>query len=380
MTVLTVRAQDTATAMEEIVEKLGKDSYIVGTKKIGNEMLVKATNNPKKINKTIKKGSERFNNIISKELENNTTFEENNFKKNYDDTVTKNLVNQKSKDIFKEMSTEFKEFKNFLNGMVITDMAGLSPNLKNTAKVKLQNMGFSDYLLMKFRKNIRNDDSDQGIQDFIKELAEIFTIDDPINSLISSQYIFVVGASGSGKTSFSAKLAATLVQDIKNYSVVLSKLGKQNEFLNDNLKSYSRLINVPNLSILPENACKKFEEIDKKVIIDVSSNSNTTTQIINNLKKRVGSNKILTILIIPSGSNKYYLKKQIDNYRNMNPIIAFTKLDENFVSPEELSVLAENECSIGYLTDTQSILKSINFVNKEILAQYLKDNLSNLSM
>ncbi len=380
MTVLTVRAQDTATAMEEIVEKLGKDSYIVGTKKIGNEMLVKATNNPKKINKTIKKGSERFNNIISKELENNTTFEENNFKKNYDDTVTKNLVNQKSKDIFKEMSTEFKELKNFLNGMVITDMAGLSPNLKNTAKVKLQNMGFSDYLLMKFRKNIRNDDSDQGIQDFIKELAEIFTIDDPINSLISSQYIFVVGASGSGKTSFSAKLAATLVQDIKNYSVVLSKLGKQNEFLNDNLKSYSRLINVPNLSILPENACKKFEEIDKKVIIDVSSNSNTTTQIINNLKKRVGSNKILTILIIPSGSNKYYLKKQIDNYRNMNPIIAFTKLDENFVSPEELSVLAENECSIGYLTETQSILKSINFVNKEILAQYLKDNLSNLSM
>ena len=198
--------------------------------------------------------------------------------------------------------------------------------------------------------------------------------------MISSQYIFVVGASGSGKTSFSAKLAATLVQDIKNYSVVLSKLGKQNEFLNDNLKSYSRLINVPNLSILPENACKKFEEIDKKVIIDVSSNPNTSTQIINNLKKRVGSNKILTILIIPSGSNKYYLKKQIDNYRNMNPIIAFTKLDENFVSPEELSVLAENECSIGYLTETQSILKSINFVNKEILAQYLKDNLSNFSM
>ena len=380
MTVLTVRAQDTATAMEEIVEKLGKDSYIVGTKKIGNEMLVKATNNPKKINKTIKKGSERFNNLISKELESNTTLEENNFKRNYDDTVKKNLANQQSKDIFKEMRTEFKEFKNFLNSMVITDMAGLSPNLKNTTKVKLQNMGFSDYLLMKFRKNIRNDDSDQGIQDFIKELAEIFTIDDPINSLISSQYIFVVGASGSGKTSFSAKLAATLVQDIKNYSVVLSKLGKQNEFLNDNLKSYSRLINVPNLSILPENACKKFEEIDKKVIIDVSSNPNTSTQIINNLKKRVGSNKILTILIIPSGSNKYYLKKQIDNYRNMNPIIAFTKLDENFVSPEELSVLAENECSIGYLTETQSILKSINFVNKEILAQYLKDNLSNLSM
>ena len=33
MTVLTVKAQDTATAMEEIVEKLGKDSFIIGTKR-----------------------------------------------------------------------------------------------------------------------------------------------------------------------------------------------------------------------------------------------------------------------------------------------------------------------------------------------------------
>ena len=38
MTVLTIRAQDTATAMDEIVEKLGKDSFIIGTKKIGNEI------------------------------------------------------------------------------------------------------------------------------------------------------------------------------------------------------------------------------------------------------------------------------------------------------------------------------------------------------
>ena len=36
MTVLTVKAQDTATAMEEIVEKLGKDSFIIWTKKISN--------------------------------------------------------------------------------------------------------------------------------------------------------------------------------------------------------------------------------------------------------------------------------------------------------------------------------------------------------
>ena len=33
MTVLTIRAQDTATAMDEIIEKLGKDPLLLGQKK-----------------------------------------------------------------------------------------------------------------------------------------------------------------------------------------------------------------------------------------------------------------------------------------------------------------------------------------------------------
>ena len=155
-------------------------------------------------------------------------------------------------------------------------------------------------------------------------------------------------------------------------------MGKQNEFLNDNLKSYSRLINIPNVHILPENAQQKIESIEKKLIIDVSTNSDEVLDLLKNLKEKVGSNKILTILVVPSGSNKYNLKKLLDIYGSINPILAFTKLDENDISPEELSVVAENNCSIGYLTNTRSILKSINFTNKEILAQYLKDNIIKL--
>ena len=63
MTVLTIRAQDTATAMDEIVEKLGKDSFIIGTKKIGNEILVKATNKPKKEIKPQKKVNQKFDDL-----------------------------------------------------------------------------------------------------------------------------------------------------------------------------------------------------------------------------------------------------------------------------------------------------------------------------
>ena len=380
MTVLTIRAQDTATAMDEIVEKLGKDSFIIGTKKIGNEILVKATNKPKKEIKPQKKVNQKFDEMISKEL--NVSSPLSTLKK--DMSTNKRGSNERldlgysNDDKINKLNSEFKALKKQLNGMILTDMAGLSPNLRNTTKVKLQEIGFSNNTLIKFNDKLENENSEEGVQNFIEDLANSLTLDDSIDNLIKSKYVFIVGASGSGKTSFSAKLAASFGQEIKSDNVALCKLGKQNEFLNDNLKSYSRLINIPNVHILPENAQQKIESIEKKLIIDVSTNRYETLNLLKNLKEKVGSNKILTILVVPSGSNKYNLKKLLDIYGSINPILAFTKLDENDISPEELSVVAENNCSIGYLTNTRSILKSINFTNKEILAQYLKDNIIKL--
>ena len=378
MTVLTVKAQDTATAMEEIAEKLGKDSFIIGTKKIGNEILVKATNSPKKTTHLKQNLNQKFNKIISRELnQSSKSFLENKVQNKIDgkeEKFSKNNLNEKA---FKEFRAEFKDLRDQLSGMILTDMAGLSPNLKSTVKINLQKIGFSDYTLVKFKEKIANKNTIDGVENFINELADTLTFDDPINSLLDSKYVFIVGLSGSGKTSFSAKIAATIAQDTKNSNIALGKLGKQNEFLNDNLKSYSRLINIPNVDILPGNAQKKLESIEKKLIIDVSTEVEDTLKIVNKIKEKVGSNKVLTILVIPSGSNKYYLKKLIDRYGSINPIIAFTKLDENNISAEELSVISENNCSVGYLTETRSILKSINFTNKEILAQYLKDNIIN---
>ena len=53
-----IKAKDTASAMDEIIEKLGKDSYIIGTKKIGNEILEKSLRKLKILNRVneFKKG------------------------------------------------------------------------------------------------------------------------------------------------------------------------------------------------------------------------------------------------------------------------------------------------------------------------------------
>ena len=47
MPTLTVSADDSATAMEEIVQKLGEDSYILSTEKTGGKIHIKATNDIK---------------------------------------------------------------------------------------------------------------------------------------------------------------------------------------------------------------------------------------------------------------------------------------------------------------------------------------------
>ena len=86
--------------------------------------------------------------------------------------------------------------------MILTDMAGLSPNLRNTTKVKLQGIGFSNNTLIKYNDKLENDNSEEGLQNFIGELSNSLTLDDPIDNLIKSKYVFIVGTSGSGKTSF----------------------------------------------------------------------------------------------------------------------------------------------------------------------------------
>ena len=75
MTIVTVKASDTASAMEEIVEKLGPEAYILATKKVGNETLVRATNNPgkRKQQSTVKKSN--FSAVMSEKLQFTNNFD-----------------------------------------------------------------------------------------------------------------------------------------------------------------------------------------------------------------------------------------------------------------------------------------------------------------
>jgi flagellar biosynthesis protein FlhF len=69
------------------------------------------------------------------------------------------------------------------------------------------------------------------------------------------------------------------------------------------------------------------------------------------------------------------IKSTMNFYKNTFPTIALTKLDESNICAEELSILGELNCKIGILSGSRSVIGSLAFAKKEVLAQYM-NNLS----
>jgi hypothetical protein len=67
------------------------------------------------------------------------------------------------------------------------------------------------------------------------------------------------------------------------------------------------------------------------------------------------------------------IKSTMNYYKNSFPTIGLTKLDESHISAEELSILGELNCKIGILSGSRSVIGSLAFAKKEVLAQYMKD-------
>jgi flagellar biosynthesis GTPase FlhF len=140
--------------------------------------------------------------------------------------------------------------------------------------------------------------------------------------------------------------------------------------------NFGRLLNLNVSSISTLDNLQKFIEANKnerKLIIDVSQENKNIMGYTEYLKELSSNEKFVNILAIQSGSNKNSVKSQVDFYRDSNPIIGLTKLDESYIGPEELSILGELKCKIGILSGSRSIIASLAFAKKEVLAQYMKD-------
>ena len=389
MTQHKVIAEDSLSAMDEISRVLGKDAVILDTKKINGKIEIIGSNNIEDVassnakRKSLNKKSNFTHLFSNHSLEQSIT----NKKLN---SVSENIsniepLNSNISEVQTNNYVDINTFNNFTNKienllktMIISDMDDFNSGNHSSMTINLLKKGYSKNIISEFKNIIDKEvDLDPELV-FYQCLAKKLVLPSEQN-VLNSNIIFINGSSGSGKTTLSSKIASHILDNkfIGNERHKLSiidfapKSSNHSELIN-----FGRLLNLNVSSISTLEEIKKFIEAnknDRKLIIDVSQENKHIEGYTEYLRELCMNEKFVNILALQSGNNKLSMKSQIDFYKESDPIIGLTKLDESYVGPEELSILGELNCKIGMLSGSRSIIGSLAFAKKEVLAQYMKD-------
>ena len=388
MTQHRVIAEDSLSAMDQISKVLGKDAVILETNKVNGKIEILgsnniqdvATSNAKKINKQrssfshlfsnhkLEQGNQdrKINSIVKETFENKSE-------------VNKSEMKDSGDYINKNTFLEFtRKIENLLENTIISDFNDYDTAHHKSLTIDLLKKGFSKKIISEFKDKILTEEKIDPELIFYNFLANKI-VSPSEEKILEADIIFVNGPSGSGKTTLCSKIASHILDnkfvgnDRNKLSIVnfAPKSSNHSELLN-----FGRLLNLNVTSICSLDEIITFIDVNKekrKLIIDVSQENRNSYGYIEYLEKLSLNKKFINILALQASSNKNMIKSTMNFYKNSFPNIALTKLDESHISAEELSILGELNCKIGILSGSRSVIGSLAFAKKEVLAQYMKD-------
>jgi flagellar biosynthesis GTPase FlhF len=375
MTTYKFLASDSASAMEEVVKKLGPDALIVSTSKRGNKVEIEATNSFSSQQKQ-KDVRDNFSDVLHSKIDFLREKQRNRiYTRTSNDFDTSNsgnsLINQNHSSEMVKLQGQIKHLQNMLSGMVITDEKGLNEKTGNSVSLKLRQLEFTPEIVSSLKPAYDGLNIDRGLSAFVKAFADKIACDE-IQDIFKSQVIFVIGPSGAGKTTLSAKLAARIMEENKQVKPTL--VSTESHVVNrlDDLAYYSKLLNIPKLNYRIDQNCKSFTSICAgQKIVDLSLIAEESKYLVQNVREQLGATKVTTVLCLPSGSSRQLLTSQINKYRDFQPIIAFTKVDECQLYARELCILANKKVKVGFMTGSKTILSSLALSESNVLATHL---------
>ena len=390
MTQHKVISEDSLSAMDEISKVLGKDAVILSTKKLNGKIEIIGSNDITDIlksQKNTKISSEKlkFKELFTKQpIEQNKkkSYEKNNNVKKIENSPTEftkiNEESQKDNINFDIMNGFKSEIKTLLNNMIITDIDCVSNSLDKSLYLKLLRKGFSKQIINSAFKKLESLEMPKNEINFYKLVSKklVFPSKEKINE---SDVIFVTGFTGVGKTTLSSKIVSYLLDNktYMNETKNISLINFSNKSANNmtDLINFGRLLNVKVHSLSNINDLKKFLDANRnrKLIVDVSREFIMNEDFMNFLEDSSENINYSLILTIQANANRRTISDQMDLFRNLQPIIALTKLDESYVGSEELSIFAEINSKIGLLSSSKNIIDALAFAKDEILAQYMKE-------
>jgi len=388
MTTITVTAADTAQAMDKIVERLGEDALILETVKRNGRIEMIATDSveeterpapaaaaprpaaevPSGLNIEIGGGS-GFTDLFDQQMIKTVKDRGNASTSTVDHLVGRAIEASDNLDIL----TELRSIRQMLNGMMITRPEGLDVTLGHAAPVRLHQAGFSSKAIQELHEHMVGLDDDDAVTSFINALADRVVHRDA-ESVFDSRIVFVIGSSGTGKTTLATKIAAYFKEHGISDRMMLAAAAAPGISASEDIKSYARLLNMRAAQLGIGEVSTAVQETSNRMIIDVNASAEDAITAIREVMQRLGSGKVTVVQAIPGGSSATMIGHQCKLYRKLNPMIALTKLDECEAMPAELSALALEGSGVGLLTGTKSIVGGIAIATMPILAQYLQEN------
>ena len=390
MTTITVTAADTAQAMDKIVERLGEDAMILETVKRNGRIEMIATDSidetevpdpavappsPKTagvsaLNIEIGGGS-GFTDLFDQQMISKVRDRGEVSTSTVDHLVGRTIEASDNLDIL----TEFRSIRQMLKGMMITRPEGLDVTLGHAAPVRLYQAGFSSKAIQELHDYMVGLNDDDAVTSFINALADR-VVHQNAETLFSSRIVFVIGSSGTGKTTLATKIAAYFKEHGISERMMLAAAAGPGISASEDVKSYARLLNMRAAQLGIGEISTAMQETSNRMIVDVNASPEDAITAIREAMQRLGSGKVTVVQAIPGGSSSTMIGHQCKLYRKLNPMIALTKLDECEAMPAELSALALEGSGVGLLTGTKSIVGGIAIATMPILAQYLQENAS----
>ena len=371
MPTITVQAADSATAMDEIWEKLGPDAMIISTSKRNGRIVMEATTESTKpaMAPSVEAG---FSDIFKGQM------------------LAKPTVTAKAGTSGQMPATaagaadiaglrhDITQMRNMLSGLVLTDLDGVNPRLSASTRLELQRAGFSvaslDLLKARYAGMTYADGCDAFLGGMAQRLAHPHA-----EALLAKRLIFVVGATGTGRTTMVAKLTAMLREAHPKKEIIAASLHGQNASSNQSLQGFGRLLNVPVCTLSLETPVADFNKMTDYdiMVIDVTAMPDEASQKIAEIKAHVDTKDIGIIATIPGSTSREMIELTMQRFADLAPMIALTKLDECETTANEFSAYVEQGARISILSGTKSVIGASIFASENILLQYLKENFSN---
>lgn len=393
MPTLTVSADDSATAMEEIVQKLGENSYILSTEKTGGKIHIKATNDIKpEIGRPALKRKKAFQNALTRANSNlapvniakNDMVLEPNIVSMSNIAETKNIKSEVARrknsngdysasiGELEKLETRLNKITHMLDGMILTRRDEAELGIGRNSYIAMQQAGFSSELVSSLRDKLNTHNEKLGCKSFLRELSERLIVTEPA-SLMEQKHIFVVGPAGSGKSSLTAKLAVKRREMSMDANVRLIEIDQPGVTPCDGLKYHGRLLNMQINKTTPKSAQEEYIDSTAPTITDICLNPHDIPAVLDSLEIKLGSENMTVLIALPGGASARLIRQQCALFKSFNPVIALTRLDECETGPEEFSVLAEMGMKIGVFTGSRGLVDSIIFASIPALTQYLED-------